>query len=81
MLLVNCDPQASFTISLGHHQPDTLPATLSDMMDKVLNDRPITPGQGIPHHSEGVNLMPSGIQPSGMAVSLENATSRETILR
>ena len=29
VLLVDCDPQGSLTISLGHPQPDTLPVTLA----------------------------------------------------
>ncbi len=29
VLLVDCDPQASLTVSLGHPQPDTLPVTAS----------------------------------------------------
>ncbi len=81
VLLVDCDPQASLTISLGHPQPDTLPVTLSEMMAKVLTDQTITPGEGILHHAEGVDLIPSDIQLSGMEVSLVNAMSRETILR
>ena len=39
VLLVDCDPQSSLSISLGHPQPDNLPITLSDMMGKVLNDQ------------------------------------------
>ena len=81
VLTVDCDPQASLTISLGWPQPDTLPVTLSDVMTKVLTDQPITPGEGILHHAEGIDLMPSDIQLSGMEVSLVNAMSRETILR
>ena len=68
VLLVDVDPQASLTISLGHSQPDNLPVTLSDMMGKVLNDQPIASGEGILHHPEGVDLMPSDIQLSGMEV-------------
>ena len=81
VLVVDCDPQSSLTISLGHPQPDKLPVTLSDMMGKILTDQPIAPGEGILHHPEGVDLMPSDIQLSGMEVSLVNAMSRETILR
>lgn len=81
VLVVDMDPQASATISLGYHQPDSLPVTLTDMMGKILNDQPIAPGEGILHHLEGVDLMPSNIQLSGMEVSLVNAMSRETILR
>ena len=81
VLAVDCDPQASLTISLGYPQPDTLPVTLSDMMGRVLTDQPISPGEGILHHAEGIDLMPSDIQLSGMEVSLVNAMSRETVLR
>ena len=81
VLLVDADPQGSLTISLGHSQPDELPVTLSDVMGKVLMDQPIRPGEGLIHHSEGVDLMPANIQLSGMEVSLVNAMSRETILK
>ena len=81
VLLIDANPQASLTISLGHSQPDTLPVTLSDVMGKVLTDQSLPPGEGILHHEEGVDLMPASIQLSGMKVSLVNAMSRETILR
>ena len=81
VLLVDADPQASLTISLGNPQPDKLPFTLSDAMGRILMDEPIKPGAGILHHPEGVDLMPADIQLSGMEVSLVNAMSRETILR
>ena len=81
VLVVDADPQASLSISLGHHQPDNLPVTLSDMMGKVLTDQTIAPGEGILRHPEGIDLMPSNIELSGMEVSLVNAMSRETILR
>ena len=81
VLLVDADPQASLTISLGNPQPDKLPFTLSDAMGRILMDEPIKPGEGILHHPEGVDLMPAEIQLSGMEVSLVNAMSRETILR
>ena len=41
VLIADCDPQGSATISLGHSQPDALPVTLSDLMVKVLNDVPL----------------------------------------
>ena len=60
VLLVDADPQASLTISLGNPQPDKLPFTLSDAMGRILMDEPIKPGEGILHHPEGVDLMPAG---------------------
>ena len=81
VLLVDCDPQASLTISLGYPQPDKLPCTLSTLMGSVITDEPIIPSEAILHHAEGVDLLPASIELSGMEVSLVNAMSRETILR
>ena len=80
VLLVDCDPQASLTISLGYPQPDKLPCTLSTLMGSVITDEPIIPSEAILHHAEGVDLLPASIELSGMEVSLVNAMSRETML-
>lgn len=81
VLLVDCDPQGSLTISLGHPQPDALSFTLSDLMNNVLNDKLIQPGAGILRHEEGVDILPANIDLAGMEVSLVNAMSRETTLK
>ena len=81
VLVVDTDPQASLTISLGYPIPDQLSPTLADLLAKTMAEQPIEPGEGILHHAEGVDLMPSNIELSGLEVSLVNAMSRETILR
>ena len=81
VLLVDCDPQASLTISLGWPQPDALPVTLSTLMGRALMDEPIHAEEAILHHAEGVDILPASIELSGMEVSLVNAMSRETVLR
>lgn len=81
VLVVDTDPQASLTISLGYPVPDELPVTLSDLMAKVMTEQHIEAGEGILHHPEGIDLIPSNIELSGLEVSLVNAMSRETILR
>ena len=81
VLLVDMDPQGSLTISLGHPKADELPVTVADIMAKVLREEPIAPGEGILHHSEGVDLMPANISLSGMEVSLVNVMSREQVLK
>ena len=60
VLLVDMDPQASLTISLGHPRPDELPVTISDMMQKVIMDEEIKLREGILTHPEGVDLSRSG---------------------
>ena len=81
VLVVDTDPQASLTIALGYPMPDTLPVTLSTLMEKVMNEQHIAPGEGILHHAEGVDLMPANIELSGLEVSLVNAMSRERVLK
>lgn len=77
VLLVDADPQASLTISLGNPQPDKLPFTLSDAMGRILMDEPLRPGEGILHHPEGVDLMPADIQLSGMEVDFLGVVGAE----
>ena len=81
VLLVDCDPQGSLTISLGHPQPDELPVTLATIMKKVIMDEPISPEEGILQHEENVDLMPAGIELSGTEASLVNAMNREKVLK
>lgn len=81
VLLVDCDPQASLTVSLGYSQQDELKVTLADLLKKVLLDEPFQPKDGILPHAEGVDLLPANIALFGMEVSLVNAMSRETILK
>ena len=81
VLLVDMDPQASLTISLGYPRPDDLSVTVSDQMAKVMQDMPVPLKEGILTHEEGVDLMPASIALSGLEVSLVNAMSRESILK
>ena len=81
VLLVDFDPQASLSISLGYPKPEELLVTIADMMKKVVDEKEIRPGEGILHHEEGMDLMPSSIELSGMEVALVNTISRETVLK
>ena len=81
VLLVDCDPQGSLTISLGNPQPDRLPVTLTTVIEKMLSEESIGPGEGFLHHDEGVDLMPANIELSGMEVLLVNAMNREKVLK
>ena len=81
VLMVDNDPQASLTISMGWPKPDELNTTLATLMGKVLEDKPIQPGEGILHHPEGVDLLPASIELAGMEVGLVNAMSREKVLK
>lgn len=81
VLLVDVDAQGSLTASLGYQQPDHLDETLATVLGKIIEDEPVTPGEGIIHQEEGVDLLPANIELSGLEVTLVNTMSRETILR
>ena len=81
VLLVDTDPQASLTVCMGSTQPDELPVSLATVLAKTLEDKPIAEGEGILHHSEGVDLMPANIELAGLEVGLVNAMSRESVLK
>ncbi len=81
VLLVDTDPQGSLTIALGNARPDDLQVTLTDLMEKVMQEQSIAPGEGILTHEEGVDLVPANITLSGLEVAMVNAMSRETILK
>lgn len=81
VLLCDADPQSSLTIALGNKAPDDLDITLATMMGAVIEDRLFDETAGILHHNEGMDLIPSNIELSGMEVGLFNVMSREYVLR
>lgn len=81
VLLLDIDSQGSLTASLGCQQPDQLSLTLADALKAVIEETPFGCGEGILHHSEGIDFLPANIELSGMEVTLVNAMSRETVLR
>ena len=80
VLLIDADAQGSLTASLGYAEPDRLEVTLATIMGKLINDEVVEPMEGLLHHAEGVDLLPSNIELSGLEVSLVNVMSRERIL-
>ncbi len=81
VLLVDADAQGSLTASLGYENPDAMEYTLATALGKIINEEDIDPQEGILHHEEGVDLMPSNIELSGLEVSLVNVMSRELVLK
>lgn len=80
VLLVDADAQANLTMSLGYPRPDDLPISLATIMQDIIDDKPFDVQKDILHHSEGVDLLPSNIELSGLEVRLINAISRERVL-
>ena len=78
VLLVDCDTQASLTLSLGWRKPETLPVTLATLMGRVLQEQPVHAKEAILHHAEGVDLIPGSIALSGVEASLD---TRQNVLK
>lgn len=81
VLLVEADAQGSMAVSLGIAEPDGLDVTLVNIMEKLINDEDLEPGEGIIHHEEGIDFIPANIDLAGLETALVNIMSRETILR
>ena len=79
--LIDADPQGSLTASLGYQEPDEIRYTLANIMMNIINEEEYDPNEGILHHEEGVDLVPTNIELSGLEVSLSNVMSREMILK
>jgi len=75
VLLVDLDPQACLTFSLGH-DPDTLDLSIHD----VLLGR-VSPGMAILSTAEGPDLLPSTIDLAGCEAALLTRTGREYALK
>ena len=80
VLLIDADPQGSLTVSLGIKNPDELDVSLSTLMQSVIEDTQ-PPDNAVIAHNEGVDLLPSNIELSGMETGLFNVMSREYVLR
>jgi chromosome partitioning protein len=81
VLLVDADPQGDLTASLGWPDSDGLEHTLSDLMNGAVRDEHVSIGDALLSHPEGVSLLPSNIELSGMEINLVHAMSREFVLR
>lgn len=81
VLLVDADAQANLTMALGYTKPDDIPVTLATIMQDIMDDKSVDVQGAILHHNEGVDLLPSNIELSGLEVRLINAISRESVLK
>lgn len=80
VLLVDADPQGDLTTCMGYYDTENIP-TIANLMEASMNDKDINTNNVILHHDEGVDLIPSNLDLSALAVSLVNAMSREYTMR
>ncbi len=80
VLLIDADAQGSLTSSLGVAEPDAMEVTLASVLEKVIHEEELAPGEGILHHAENVDLMPGNIELSVLEANLVSEISREFVL-
>mgnify|MGYP000916922023 CR=1 FL=1 len=81
VLVIDADPQGSLTASLGYVEPDEIGVTLATIMTAVINGEEIDLTDGILHHKENIDLLPSNIELSALEVMMGNVMSRELIMK
>ena len=81
VLLIDADPQGSLTLSLDVKNPDELESTLANVMERIVDDREFNSRFAVLRTDEGIDLMPSNIELSGIEVRLVNEMSRERVLK
>lgn len=82
VLLVDIDPQADLTTSMGFYDnPDNPIPTVADLMKRSMWEEEINANSVILKHDEGVDLIPSSLELSALEMALVNAMSREYTLK
>ena len=62
VLLVDVDAQGSLTASLGYKRTNQMEDTLAVNLGRIISDEPLSSGEGIIHHAEGVDLLSANIK-------------------
>ena len=70
VLLIDGDPQASLSISLGYDEPDKLEVSLVDILSNVVNEEEIPENYAVLNVRDNVDLIPSNIELSAVEISL-----------
>jgi len=79
--MIDLDPQASLTLSLGHREPDKIRETVTDVISAVINDEILPDEFGIQQVGAYFYLLPASIDLSAAEVSLISVMSRELVLK
>ena len=81
VLLIDADPQGDLTTCLGWRDTDSLSLTLTEKLQAIISEQEQNPFDGILHHAEKVDLIPSNLSLSSLEMTLVTAMSRECVLK
>jgi len=80
-ILIDMDPQASLTISLGFDNPDSIDKNIAELMLNVIDNKPFNIKDYIIQNKEGLYLIPSGQELTRVELRLHQEIGREYILK
>lgn len=80
VLLIDFDPQADLSASLGIRNSDNMDHTICEALNGIIQDIPINYDVLIIHHDENVDIIPSNIELADFELKLVSVMSRERIL-
>lgn len=80
VLLIDFDPQADLSASLGIRNSDNMEHTICEALNGTIKDIPINFDDLIIHHDENVDIIPSNIELADFELKLVSVMSRERIL-
>lgn len=81
VMVIDLDPQSDLTACLGVRNPDDLDITISTLMLKAINEERFDWKEGIIPTKEGISLVPSNLDLSGVEMNLVGTMNREQALR
>ena len=73
VLLIDADPQGDLTTCLGWRDTDSLSVTLTEKLQAIISEQEQNPFDGILHHKEKVDLVPSNLSLTLQDIDLEQA--------
>ena len=80
VLLIDFDPQADLSASLGIRNSDNMDHTICEALNGIIQDITINYDDLIIHHDENVDIIPSNIELADFELKLVSVMSRERIL-
>ena len=70
VLLIDLDPQGDLTTSLGYKNPNSLDYTIKNLMEKEIQEIPISKNEAILKSEEGVSFIPANIELEALELSM-----------
>jgi len=81
VLLIDLDPQGDLTTSLGYKNPNSLDYTIKNLMEKEIQEIPISKNEAILKSEEGVSFIPANIELEALELSMIKYINKEKILK